>query len=370
MITPSFGLTATERVLPRLALDWTTGLAQPGVDVVRAGTATYVDSDGVIQLASADTQRIDYSTGTAGLLVEESRTNLITSSNNFSDASYSLVNASLSTGTVLSPDGSGFMTVLTGTGANSGFRIATTVTAGVSYRFSFWSVRTSGSAFAIALDINDGAQVFLGAPTVLTRQSISIVAGASGNFLDFRFNAAGSLNIFGFQLEAGAFATSYIPTSGSAVTRNADVATMTGTNFSDWFNASEGTFAASVIPASIAQNPYIFAVEQDSNNFLQSIAGSALHFRSFVGGTPVVNLDAGTFASGVSGTIVASYKLNNFAAAIDGGAPATTASGTLPTPTTLYLGAISTAVRSIHLQKFYFYPQRLTNAEVQSFSKG
>jgi hypothetical protein len=54
MITPSFGLTATERVLPRLALDWTTGLAQSGVDVVRAGVATFVNSSGLIANASAN----------------------------------------------------------------------------------------------------------------------------------------------------------------------------------------------------------------------------------------------------------------------------------------------------------------------------
>jgi len=80
MIIPSYALTATERVLPRLALDWTTGVAQTGVDVTRAGVATFVGSNGLIQLATADTQRIDYSTGTAGLLVEASRTNLLLNS--------------------------------------------------------------------------------------------------------------------------------------------------------------------------------------------------------------------------------------------------------------------------------------------------
>ena len=69
MITPSYGLTATERVLPRLALDWTTGLAQTGVDVTRAGVATFVGSNGLIQSASVNTQRIDWATGTSGLLV-------------------------------------------------------------------------------------------------------------------------------------------------------------------------------------------------------------------------------------------------------------------------------------------------------------
>jgi len=47
--------------------------------------------------------------------------------------------------------------------------------------------------------------------------------------------------IWGAQLEAGSFPTSYIPTTGTALTRSADVASITGSNFSSWYNQSEGT---------------------------------------------------------------------------------------------------------------------------------
>jgi hypothetical protein len=43
------------------------------------------------------------------------------------------------------------------------------------------------------------------------------------------------------QLEAGSFATSYIPTTTAAATRAADVATITGTAFSSWYRQDEGT---------------------------------------------------------------------------------------------------------------------------------
>lgn len=49
MITPSFGLAATERVLPRLALDFTTASLDPRITFTRSGaTATVINSSGVI----------------------------------------------------------------------------------------------------------------------------------------------------------------------------------------------------------------------------------------------------------------------------------------------------------------------------------
>ena len=54
-------------------------------------------------------------------------------------------------------------------------------------------------------------------------------------------DSAGIYYIWGPQLEEGAFATSYIPTSGSTVTRAADLTKITGTNFTDFHNATEGT---------------------------------------------------------------------------------------------------------------------------------
>jgi hypothetical protein len=55
---------------------------------------------------------------------------------------------------------------------------------------------------------------------------------------------ATSIYIAGPQLEEGAFATSYIPTTSAAVTRAGDFASITGSNFSSWYNLVQGTFGA------------------------------------------------------------------------------------------------------------------------------
>ncbi len=66
---------------------------------------------------------------------------------------------------------------------------------------------------------------------------------ANGNGLSS--NAGDNIIAGGFQLERGTFPTSYIPTTTTALTRNADEASITGTDFSSFYNQSEGTWLAS-----------------------------------------------------------------------------------------------------------------------------
>jgi hypothetical protein len=65
-----------------------------------------------------------------------------------------------------------------------------------------------------------------------------VVSIASGVAVDFTFRFAAP------QLELGAFPTSYIPTTGAAATRAADVASISGSNFSSWYRQDEGTVFA------------------------------------------------------------------------------------------------------------------------------
>ncbi len=93
------------------------------------------------------------------------------------------------------------------------------------------------------------------------------ISNASG---DFQFSSGTStdyLYIWGAQFEAGSFPTSYIPTSGSTVTRSPDSALIVGNNFSSWYNQSEGTFvtiASSVSNLDSTVNRSIFQVSNST----------------------------------------------------------------------------------------------------------
>ena len=81
MFTPSYSLTATERVLPNFAIDFTTGVVDPRIVTSRAGnTATRINASGVIELVNADLPRLDFDPVTLacrGLLSEGATTNLL-----------------------------------------------------------------------------------------------------------------------------------------------------------------------------------------------------------------------------------------------------------------------------------------------------
>ena len=74
------------------------------------------------------------------------------------------------------------------------------------------------------------------------------VAAVSGTH-SYAGNGTSGIYVWGAQLEAGSFPTSYIPTTTATVTRAADVASMTGTNFSSWYNVNQSTFSLNFIPA-------------------------------------------------------------------------------------------------------------------------
>jgi hypothetical protein len=173
--------------------------------------------------------------------------------------------------------------------------------------------------------------------------------------------------IWGAQVEAGAFATSYIPTTTLAVTRNADVASMTGTNFSSWYNATQGTFVC----ATTGGNP---STGQWAVSFDVTGPGNELYVRqtSSTAVSSVIN-GAGsasfTISSGAAYTSALAYKLADCAFTVNGSAVSATSATPSAAPTALVLGALgNTFYLNKHIRYIAYYNTRLPNATLQALS--
>jgi hypothetical protein len=328
MITPSFGLTATERVLPRMALDFTTAILDSRVTFARTGdTATVTNSSGVIAAINANLPRFDFNPTTLvcrGLLIEEARTNL-------------LLNSLI--------DGTSLSTQLVTTTA-------------VSQTLSFY-----GTGQIVLTGTSSATVVGTGAYPARTTLTFTPTAGA------LTLTVSGTVQYA--QLETGAFATSFIPTDGTTKTRNADLASMTGTNFSDWYNASEGSFVVQANVPTLSANQCLLGINDGttSNRIrVLMVSATALRFSSITSSVEDGSLTK-TIANGANDFSIA-YKLNNNAFSTNGTATSTDTSVAVPPVNKLDIGSqLGTSLISGYIQKIMYYPQRLINAEVQAFSK-
>lgn len=341
MITPAYSPTATERVLPRLALDFTTAITDPRVNTARAfNSATRFNSSGVIELVNANLPRYDFDPVTRvckGQLIEESRTNLLLNS--------------LIDGTFLPTQ--------------------TITLSATPYTLSFYGTGTvviSGGASATVT----GAGVF---PT-RTTYTFTPTAGLC------IFTVSGSVQYA--QLEAGSFATSFIPTAASAATRDADLVTMTGTNFTSWFNAAAGALFSEITLSNVAVSQGAWAIGDNSLGFgagrmmyAESSPGAVgrLTFNVFNNGSQQVFMQPNVVP--VVGTPIQSvfaYKSNDYAASVSASSPST-GGGAIPAVTGMSIGSLAagwsgaTQYMNGHVRKIFYWPQRLINAEVQAFSK-
>jgi len=358
--------------------------------------------------------RFDYDPVTLaakGLLIEEARTNLATGSADFTATYWPVAtNAVVTADNTTSPDGT-----------NNADRLADNTTAGVQHRiyrdYTFTAASHTLSVFAkrndhrwLRLFFFDGTTSFFGnfdllngvvgnkqASTTTTITAFgngwyrctmtATTAAAAGNIqlvmlpsddtaVPVLYTGTGtSLWLFGAQLEAGSFATSYIPTVASQVTRSADVATMTGTNFSSWYNQTEGTF---VLGGSIFANQGATTVDflQASNGVSNAIAidlgmfDLSAPFFGVSNTTSQANLDLGTLTLNSPFKMVGAYKVNDFAGAKDGGTVQTDTSGTVPSGI-VQLGIgnrLSGPYMNGHIRTIAYYNTRLSNAQLQQLT--
>ena len=314
-------------------------------DFTRASTATYVDSDGLIKTAGNGEARIDYTDSTDGaLLLEPARSNSINYSKDFSSwtqADTSTVSiadsfdGSNNAYKVSITGGTGFQTIRKTGLSISGVQTFTIYAKKDTLNFirilfggfgNFWvdlqngtQGTTTGSFDNITIT-NAGNGFFkivaIFTPSTATTHVYFYPSTANADVIQ----TSGSIILQYAQLEQGSYATSYIPTSGSAVTRVADVCE--GAGNSEVFNDSEGVLYAEI--SALANdgtirylglndggtgNRVIILYHSDNNN-IRAIISS--------GGTKYVDVNSSVSSSLDFHKVAIKYKLNDSALWIDG----------------------------------------------------
>lgn len=168
--------------------------------------------------------------------------------------------------------------------------------------------------------------------------------------------------VWGVQFEPGAtFASSYIKTTGSAVTRAADDISLALSSLP--FSATAGTLAVEATPLALAGE--ICALSDGTADERIALgAGAASHLAVTDGGVAQADIDAGTFAAGTAGKLAAAWAANDFAASLDGATAVTDASGTLPAVDTLSIGEGFDG----HVRALTWLPRRATDAQLEALA--
>jgi hypothetical protein len=284
-------------------------------------TATFIGSNGLIQTAGVNVARFDHDPTTLackGLLIEDQRTNLVFPSD------------ALTTQTV-------------------------TVTA-VAHTLSFYGTGT------VVLSGTHTATV-TGTAAYPTRTTLTFTPTAGSLIL----TVTGSVTQA--QLEAGSFVTSYIPTVAASAVRSADVCSITGANFSGFYNPLEGTIFLKASTALPGNSSILYVINDTTNqNQILALPGTS----SFVvSGLNVqqANLNTGFFTANAASMVASAYKLNDFATSKNGLAVVTDNTGTLPIVTQLSIGNRSSSNQlNGHIAYLRYFKKRLPNVKLQSLT--
>lgn len=347
-----------------------------------------------------------------GLLIEESRSNLLTFTEDFANAAWATVQSSITVNTAIAPDGTltaDQVVENTATAVRSVSRATagSAGTAGAVFTGSVY-VKAAGrnivqvrailgtTAYGVEINLTSGAVSAVAGETPTSfsatnvgngwyRVALTGTAGATTG-LDLMVrpcSAAGVTSytgdgysgvfIWGAQLEAGAFPTSYIArVDATAASRAADAASMTGTNFSSWYRADEGTLFADSIRTGAALTS-AFIADGTLNNYisLYSNTSGVSIAQVQAGGVSQAVWTSGATTSGAPFKAALAYKTNDFAYVFNGGTANVDTSGVLPVVDRLGIAQFTngSGFGNGYLRKLAYYPTRLTNAQLQALTR-
>jgi hypothetical protein len=365
---------------------------------------TFADAQGLLRVQASNVPRLTFDpiTGVGkGLLIEEARTNLIRFSEQFDNAAWR--KTAQGTGSVpvvtpnvsIAPDGTLSADRIVfdkGTGNDGADQSSIdqnySTVAGSPTSAFVWLRSATSSNYLILLDFGGLSSEGVDYPSLVTvtpawqRFEIRIASVPDANrrmIIRLRgfFGTSNFADVFiwGAQQEIAPFASSYIPTTTAAVTAPADVASLTGTNFSKWFNPVQGTFV-------IVSNASVNAPAGRHMQVSGSLSSSTLSITNGFGlpaerrfdvenaGVTQAQLIYGSSVGPGLRAFSASYKTNDFAASVSGGVLLTDTLGSVPVVDRMGIGC--NAANSIEqlngtISRILYFPRALP-ANLQSLS--
>lgn len=376
----------------------------PRITFTRASSGTYIDALGRVRTAAANQPRFEFDPVTGqclGLLIEESRTNLLLWSQAFDKATWGKNRATVVPNAAAAPDGT--MTaakLVEDTSTNSthdifqNYAVTGPVTVSVSIyakaagrsQFSFRCADPSfiGRAFfnldTGTLGVKDPAVTSHAIEPVgdgWYRCSATFTTRADGTIANFQIqlsngavtytgDGVSGIYIWGAQLEQGSFPTSYIKTEDAPATRAADTAYVDGEG---WLNPAEGTIVVEVRePTGVTATTNLLTLSEGASNMnrysLQG-SGSTLRILRSLGGSTAY-ADLGSRAPrGQWNRIAFGYSSAGLIAAANGEMALDRTDMTTPDSLSrLYLGGSFAGTAFSWIRKIQYYPVRLPPEEL------
>ena len=367
-----------------------TSAAVASLDNISVKEVLYDQPDGTLQLFNhpINKPRIEYDAegNCLGLLVEEARTNQAKHSEDWTLYPWTLRENSFSSSTnSIAPDGTAGATrfytnsnvpafLQQSCGGNVGAKTHTV---------SCWVRSTNGGAdqtfrlkcthsgvtdfFSNDKTATSEWKRFTFTETFISASNTAVIAGVVEDSSTNQFD----IEVWGMQVEFDAsFPTSYIPTSGSAVTRSADVASLAVSEFG--YNQDQGSVVVKCSGGEVNGAAAAFNDGSAFNSIMTFwvVAASALRLRVYTGNAQYVSIQL-PFTEGEI-EFAAGLKENNFAASSNG-VLGTDTDGLMPltATTTLNIGAEIAGASRIyngHIKSIQYYPLRLSNAQLQALT--
>jgi hypothetical protein len=362
----------------------------------RASSATFIDSAGTLQTAAVDVPRFDHNPTTGeslGLLVEEARTNLMLRSEEFDDAVWNQPAPSIATVTPnaqIAPNGTLTADTFTTVSGTPALFQAVACLASTAYTWSFYvklgTMAAADFRFAVRDDTNGAFIATDIAPSItplttewrrVTYTFTTPVGCVLVRPYPYRFNPATygtTVHIWGAQLEAGAFPTSYIPTTTAAATRSADVASITGTNFSSWYRQDEGTVYSEYrdLGAGANRSPYFVNDNTISNRIGFFINGTTTINHRVVASNVQANPGNLSTTLNIRNRHAIAVAVGSSNAASNGVLSTSSSPASMPSVNRLDIGAgPGTALDWINapVARLTYWPQRLPNNTLEAITR-